>query len=200
MKLRIINLGLDHLAKTDHPPRSAGVHQSDIIKHILNKLDPKRYGRDFADLSAEELLQVEMGFLWEDVVFSEAILSRIFDGDTDSIVRNLELEEDDIFQTLDGYHARRDIVIEVKYTGMFLAEPQDPKFRHWFWQNMGYCRTARTLRSIFVVLFHLGDGRRPSLPKGQLWKVRYTAAELEKNWRMLLVNRDEMLREGRGQR
>ena len=193
MKYRVEPLAVERLSKLDHQPRTEGVHLSQVIQYILRKLEPARYGKDWADLSDEERLRIECGYLWEDLVFSPIMLDRIFPRDSDTVIRNLELDEDSIYQTLDGFHVRRNRVIEVKYSGSNVADPNDPKFKHWRWQNMAYCRTARTTRAVFIVLFHVGRGIRPFLPEAQLWWVRYTPAELEKNWHMIQVNRDEML-------
>jgi len=181
------------------PRTDTKVHLSSVIKYMLRKIDPRRYGRDWSKLSDADLLRLEIGYLWEDTVFSPEILARLY---VDSnLIAQPGFVRDGIHMTPDGYDVLEDTVVEVKFTSMLTAKPDHAKFRHWLWQNKGYCHGLGVTSARFIVLFSRGaDAYGLAQPEAYEWRITYTPEELRRNWRMILVNRDEMLAEQKGEK
>lgn len=154
-----------------------GLHLSSIIKSILIGLDPKRFS---GGLTSAAYSRFEVGFAFED-----ALARRRTDR---HILLQQAFEKDGIRFTPDGINIATNpwVVLESKATWMSLKQGIDhPKFRHWFWQIMGYCHGVDTNRGLLEVLFVNGD-YRPSQPVLKAWELEFTPRELQENWLMLL--------------
>ena len=170
--------------------RSKGIHLSQIIHYIIEILEPKRFGGKEIDPAL-----VHGGFIWEDVM-SAAFMHQF--GHT----KQIEIQRDDIYMTLDGFSAKRWRVIEMKCTKMSARNPiRSRKFMHWHMQIMGYCLGMRTQEAELIPLFlngayELGGGRfgKPVVGmKGHPYLLYFTKRELIENWDWILRSRDEML-------
>lgn len=168
--------------------RSKGLHQSEIIHHIVSKLEPNRFGDD----SPIDPILAQSGFLWEDV------MSRVLTHQIAGTKGQLELENDGIFQTLDGFSAQRWRIIEAKATKMSARNPiRSRKFDHWHMQIMGYCKTMRTIEAELYPLFINGSYELAGGRFGKMivtpYLMTYTQREIDDNWRLMLMTRDEIL-------
>lgn len=163
-----------------------GLHLSSIIKGILIGLDPKRFS---GGLTSAAYSRFEVGFAFED-----ALARRRTDR---HILLQQSIERDGIRMTPDGLNIRDWRVLESKATWMSLKQGIDhPKFRHWFWQIMGYCYGFDTNKALLEVLFVNGD-YRPSQPVLKAWELEFTAQELQENWLMLLNHKRSMVKRRR---
>lgn len=167
--------------------RSKGRHVSTCVHHIVARLDPKR----FSTTGPIDPAMAEGGFIWEDVI-SFAFARRYSS-------KQLELEKDGIFGTLDDFSAARWRVIEYKMTKMSARNPiRSAKFMHWHMQIQAYCWMVETLEAELVPLFvngsyELGGGRfgKPTIGKdGHPYLLRHTIRELRENWDLILRARD----------
>jgi len=173
--------------------RSKGRHVSEVIHRIAARLEPARFGKK----GGIDPVLAQGGFLWEDV-WSQ-VLARQFGHN-----KQLEIMEDGIFMTLDGFSAKRWRVIEYKATKMSARNDiRSRKFLHWHMQIMAYCLAMGTTEAELVPIFlngsyELGGGKfgKPCVGKdGHPWLMRYTKRELVENWRMILREARDMDRE-----
>lgn len=167
--------------------RSKGRHLSECIHHIVARLDPKR----FSTTGPIDPAMAEGGFIWEDVI-SFAFARRYSS-------KQLELQHEGIFGTLDDFSAAKWRVIEYKMTKMSAVNPiRSAKFLHWHMQIMGYCEMVDSYEAELVPLFvngsyELGGGRfgKPVVGKdGHPYLLRFTPRERRENWEMILRARD----------
>ena len=170
--------------------RSPGRHLSEVVKYIMTKIEPKR----FAGGGKIDPLMAAGGFIWEDAL--SWVLGRQLG------LRQIEVEQDGIFITLDGFNRAQWRTREAKSTKISAANPiASEKFWHWHVQVMGGCKAMDATECEIVVLhvngsYELGGGRFGE-PVANAWVVSYTPREIEENWRMILRARDRMEKEER---
>lgn len=182
--------------------RGAGLHQSDIIKHIRETLVGKYTGGDDAFAMT--------GFMWETIVGKA--LATYCGFDMKGVIEPGEYEMDGVLLTPDRVDPKRKIVYEFKATWFsmrhLVASDADGTERvniaglqetHWTWlmQIMGYCRALGYRRARLVVFWVNGDySRKP--PRGgpcfRAIELEFTVAEIEANWKMLLDNAADLQR------
>ena len=164
--------------------RSPGLHLSDCLKFIMTILEPGKYSTEAIDP-----LMTHQGFLWEDLLSEQ--LGRDFG------MRQIELEMDGIFITLDGFNTDRWRTREAKATKISAANPiTSSKFWYWHAQMMAGCRAMETRECELVVLFINGSyelgGGRFGKQIARPWLMTYSEREIEDNWRMVLRARDRI--------
>lgn len=213
MRFIEIPLVLPSVLDEDGSGRKAGHHVSGLIKHILLKMDPKRYGSDITD---DTRVLWEMGLAWEDIALSRAfwrrILKRKFPKHS---FRQVQMEKDGIWGTTDMLSLSgerppdmvdskgrvntydiipRRLITESKLTQISMVNDPAESIKFWSWrvQMMAYCHMWGARDALLPVCFLNGDYRpRRIVPRA--WSVKFEQSELVENWGMLLQARDEIL-------
>ena len=174
-------------------PRS-GVHLSDVIKYILIKKNKERYG---GKVNKAARLRWESGNAWERL-FSRALAAPAGYG---KLVAQDTIVKDDIEGNPDYRDIDNNIIIESKWTMLSAAHAvESPAFWPYLVQIKGYCWMWDTDRGDLIVFHTMGDyNREKGLPEPVAYQhaLRFNADELRRNWAMLLVNRDAMVKEGK---
>lgn len=167
--------------------RTLGVdHLSEILHYILTRLEPGRYGSTIKPETAH------IGFLLEDT------LSWAFSGQFGGArSKQIEVEKDGIYMTLDGFNTQTWRVKEYKATKISAREPITSN-KYWGWKirTAGYCHAMDTLEAELTVMhingsYELGGGRFGETVFNT-WLLRYTRYELYENWQTILMARDRM--------
>ena len=163
-------------------PRSEGLHQSTIIKSIMQKVYPKRFKEAKAtdDLPWEKFA---LGWAWEES------LSRSFAELADVVMHPGELELDGIIGTPDGLNVTGDGCLE-EYKATYISarnEIKSDKFLHWHMQTKGYLKMLGIQPVvIYRVFFVCGDYQYPIGPLWKSWRVEFEQHDIETNWQLLV--------------
>lgn len=172
--------------------RSAGRHLSEVLHYIIKNTDPRRLGKDV------NLAMFLRGFMWEEV------LSGVF-GPMLGKWKQLEVDRDGIFMTMDGFNTERWRVKESKSTKKSARHPiTSNMFWPWHMQVMGYADYFDTDECELAVLYingayELGGGRfGPETAKAYL--LQFSKRERRENWESILRARDRMDKEEKGKR
>ena len=185
-------------------PRSPGTHQSDVIRDLENIIikpgqrrpDTERTDEDMATLNRYR----ELGMMWE-IILEAAFKRRRVDGlDPKRFLRQVEIEQDEIFKTIDAIHIPDWRVLEYKLTfrsmGRASLDRIESEFWSWFTQLKGNCYGHGTrLASLFV--FWVNGTYHPPIPMTKRYDIIFEERELIDNWGMITQHRDTMRREGR---
>jgi len=193
---------IDRLAKSSSP-RSEGLHLSTIIKALMRRLQPKRFGKlDPTEWTVETNTRVEIGLVFENMlerglaekfgtirpgeVFSDEGIAMSPDGLNPT---DISLEE---FKAT--YMSSRDGIFEtVEMDGVEYQVWRD-KFLHWKYQILGYAKWLGVRKAILRVLFLAGDYSRPIQPQFKSYHIEFSDREVEENWETLMrVAREEEL-------
>ncbi len=173
----IKDFDITHLGFEPGPPRSPGLHLSEITQSILRDLDPEKYGSGKVYPNDYR----EVGFAFEKIL-EDAFLSRRID-----IVRPGEFVKHGIAMSPDGIDLDQWRLREFKATWKSMRNaPTDKKFWQYLVQMKAYCHAIETNRSRLDVLFINGDYRDGFVPTSRAWEFEFTARELEENWTMIL--------------
>lgn len=167
---------IESLAFEAAPPRTPGLHLSQIIQSLCRKLDPKRYAAG-QDLPWNRF---ECGFTFE------RVLEMAFASRRAGIFRPGEIELDGIIMSPDGIDPDGWVLEEYKLTWMSSTDaPEAAKFWKWIVQMQAYCYALGTCRARLRVLFLNGD-YKTCAPDYRVWEFQFTDAELHSTWKMLL--------------
>jgi len=169
----------DLTVSPDAPPRSPGLHQSDLIKGLLQELEPERFSKPL------DALRIEMGFAFERML--EEGLKRKFPG----IFRPFEIQVEGVAMSPDGYDAASNTLEEFKATWMSSRHGiEDKRFWHWLVQIKGYLygltthtgveHTTARLRVFWVNGDYKGSG-----PQLASYRLEFEPREIVENWQML---------------
>ncbi len=175
---------------TDHP--RGGVHLSSVISYMNIQME-KFLAKD---LSEADFHRFKIGYSWEAAFLSGGILIDTVNHHEHTIPQ-VRFEEDGIRMTSDGvdFPCRR--VIETKATWYGIdRDILSPVFSHYHWQGKAYAKAAGLKRVLYPFAFMNGDYRKSRGPRFRAWECTYSTAELDKNWSMILRNRDAMLKAG----
>lgn len=180
MKIELIDEEIPDIGSSTHF-RSPGLHLSGILRDLNATLNRSR------DSNWDMNPTWAVGLLWEEV------LTRAF---ADSLGHRLgEVEMGGVIMTPDGFHWKDWELEEFKATWRGMGrELTDPTFWDWFAQIKAYCLATNTNVTRMRVLWIMGD-YKGSGPKYQRYKITFTDAELEDNWRMIANHKKVM--EGR---
>jgi len=193
MRFVEIPLVLPSVLDEEGSSRKAGHHVSGLIKHILLKMDPKRYGSDITD---DTRVLWEMGLAWEDIALSRAFWKRILKRKFPKhSYRQVQTEKDGVWGTCDMLSLGKDrLITESKLTQISMVNDPAESIKFWSWrvQMMAYCHMWGARDALLPVCFLNGDYRpRRIVPRA--WSVRFKQSELVENWGMLLQARDEIV-------
>ena len=164
--------------------RSPGVHFSDLLKPILRKMDPKRFGGGEIDPEF-----VFAGFVWEEVM--SGALARMARGRR-KYLHQMEVVFREVILTIDTFDLEKWRVHEYKFTEMSSRHSiLDHRFWHWWVQIKAYCLATGTKEAELWVYFARGDykGKRREAKR---WVAEFSERELEENWMMLENKKKEL--------
>lgn len=136
----------------------------------------------------------ELGFAVEDAI-SDAFARR-YETRKKYVVSQCRLQKDDVRMSLDAFDMKQWLVREYKYTRMTSnRDIRDVKMRRYLWQVKAYCRAAETLKAKLIVVHGNGDYSKESPVIPYEWSLKFSAHELDANWRMILMNKRRMEQE-----
>lgn len=170
--------------------RSVGLHVSDVIRDIDNRILHKGKRQPYTDLTDLERRRMgfytEMGFIWEEVVTHYFRARMILRGEKFQWVSQQEFEEDNLFLTPDGFDLDSDSGIECKATWVASWKMENPErwFWSWFTQMKAYAKVLGTRTFRLFVFWVCGD-YKASGPMVVEYTVQFTDQEVEDNWIML---------------
>ena len=154
------------------PPRSEGVHITDIISDLEREL-----GVEYDNKWDQEIL-FEIGFMWEELL-SLAFAERMAE-------RPDELELDGIYLSPDGI---TDEAVE-EYKCTFKSSRKTPEdIWRWMVQTKGYCKACERTKVVFRVLYLMGD-YKGSGPQYKVYEIEFTEMEIEENWSMIQAHKN----------
>lgn len=165
--------------------RSDGIHISTIIKELCIRLGHFKE-RDEGPIQA----QLELGNALE-----WAIIQRYILEDPDRYMAPGELELDDLFGTPDVADVEDLAIEEIKLTWMSSRHEIDSdKFWRYWVQLMAYCKMMGWTLGRLHICHVNGDYTydNGSGPVYRVWERRFTKAELNENWAMLLIHAESM--------
>lgn len=187
------------LTPRDTPPRTAGIHVSDVLRDMLVEIGRYEKESTFNDVRGD------LGFAWEDVL-SAQLAQRMATSRGEQRLPMLEYERDGIYGSPDGVlladtaqhafdsggvlvpvvAAGEGFVEETKATWMSSTHSLDsPKLLPWVLQGKTYCCLvgchALRIRAFFVNgNYKYGDeGTGPVVRE---WWVRFTQRDLDEWW------------------
>ena len=170
---------LDQLLLEASPPRTPGLHLSQIIRSILQSLEPAKYKDGPVDM-----LYADPGFTFE------RVLETAWSSRRANLVRPGEIECDGIicspdYLDFDGPDPEP-VLVESKMTEMSMVGcPTDPKFRKWLWQIAGYCYALDVTKSRLHVLWMRGDYKEVRRAY-EVFEIVWEQEELDRTWAMLV--------------
>jgi len=167
--------------------RSTGIHVSDVIRDISNRLIHKGQRRPMDDMSSAEIRRmgsyVHGGFAWEEIIRT-AIVS-MYREDTERFVIPGEFELGGIYGTPDWFDTVDWVLEEFKCTWKSSYQGVDTgRFWEWFCQIKAYSWMMGVTKARLRVYFVNGDYRE-SGPQVKTFLLEFTDAELKQNWQML---------------
>lgn len=202
-------------------PRSPGVHHSDIIRDLENTVIKPGLRKPDIDIGDDEMATLnryrELGFLWEICLESAFKHRQVVGLDPKKYLRQVEIEHDGVFKTIDAIHIPDWRVLEYKLTfrsskrtGFVMPPPAgEPRvftdgdtalfsteFWSWTVQLKSNCLGHGTrLASLFA--FFVCGSYQPPVPQTRRFDFVFDEQDLLDNWRMLKTHEAIMRREGR---
>lgn len=177
------------LTRPDDSNRSEGVHVSQVLKWILIHLDPETYGRD---ITPETLKLFALGFAVEEAI-SDALVRR-YEVASSSLIVQMEHELDGIYGTPDAFSLKLWRLFEYKYTRISSnRDITDIKFRHWIWQVKAYLKMLGMTEVDIIAIHAMGDYSDNNQVEPLRYPLSFTQREIDRNWDMILRNRDDMM-------
>lgn len=202
-------------------PRSAGLHQSEIIKAMaidLGILDQEvvedlgiadAQAAWWASLSPESRLRIAMGLAWEEWYIPQIpeVIDHPGELVRDGVAMSPDGESLDVIITQMAFKAipifepiRRHVVRihEVKATYKSVKTVGDLTSQ-WMWRSqiMGYCGARGTRYAALHVLFVDGDYTWPMRPSIRRWDIEFTQDEIDKDWELKMDYHKERMIHGR---
>ena len=187
MKVSPLEYNLDYLSYRG--ARSSGMHLTDCLDYIEERLKPKKQKvGPFFSPDEDEYEGWEdaapLGFAWEDL----CIKSLEAQGHT--LLRGEETR-DGIAMTPDAFDVCCWRLWEFKFTWKWLGKHPPEQNWRWLMQVKAYCRIYGTLEAVIAPMFVVGNGRPPQ-PTRAFRTLEFTQAELDENWRSVLQARDQV--------
>lgn len=183
LKITKLDDTLDKLVTEAGPERTPGLHLSQIIRSIMETLEPSKYAAG----APINTLFTDPGFTFE------RMLEIAWGTRLKGLFRPGEFEEDGITCSPDYIDIQGNIIwlVELKMTSMSMVGcPTDPKFRKWLWQIAAYCYVLKTRYSRLHVLWLRGDYR--SVQRAyEVYEIVWEQEELDAIWALLVKHARE---------
>lgn len=177
--------------------RSSGLHVSDIIRDIENRVTKPGKRPSIGDLLPEEKKRMghytSMGWMWEEIIREAMIRKALSEADGDRYMRLGELELDGIAASPDLFDVQDFCVEEFKATWRSMRRNLQTDFWSWLVQTKAYCKMTGTQWTRLSVFWVCGD-YRGSGPVFKRYQIRYEEEEIERNWQMLIGHAERSLR------
>jgi hypothetical protein len=171
---------LDQLVMQSQPPRTPGLHLSDVIKSILRVTEPGKY-RAY-DNQPIDMTYCDPGFTWERAL-ENAWMARM---DAGELFRPPEFELDGILMSPDYIDLTIDELVECKMTEMNMdGFPNETKFRKWIWQTGAYSHACHLKSVRFHVLWLRGDYKKVRRAY-KVYRITWEEGETARIWKMLV--------------
>ena len=168
------------------------VHQSEIIKRLMQRPQPKRFGTG----AYKDTAQTEIGILFE-TMLERALVAKFATSRPGELV-----SDEGVYMSPDGVNPS--LLAGEEYKATFMSyrdgitdengQPKE-KYLHWFFQMKGYAKWLGVVRYLLRVLFVCGDYSRPLTPVFKTFDIVFTQDEVDENWTMLMnfARSEEML-------
>jgi hypothetical protein len=168
----------------------------------------------------QDFLRPAVGFMWEYALecmaggmtledATEMALKRVVLKQRESVVKQLQVELDDVHGTPDGLdpdpaepgwvlvNAAEACLESYKATWRSSRGTDElsvfaDKFWTWHMQEKAYAKMAGLNSCRWIVLWVCGDYRRPIGPQALECRVTWTQAEIDDNWDAMMMHADEM--------
>ncbi len=156
------------------PPRSPGLHLSDLIDVKWAFLTGQSFNGPIHPLRAEQ------GYLWEEAL-ERALADRFSPRPAEIMCEGVAMSPDGIDWEPDG-----PVVVDYKCTSKSSARGLDER---WLIQLKGYCYGLKTLRARSIPFHFMGDyGSKPPVPECWCHNIWFTETELVEEWQSLLLH------------
>lgn len=191
--------------------RPAGLHLGDVVRAMKIAA-----GENVKDIPGEApWLRASVGFWWESAVeymlqgmtYDEALEQsfkrHMIAGQRQGVVKQLRLEADGIHMTPDALDPKVPQLESYKLTwrGAGKAatlEDFEENFWTWHLQEKAYAKAAGVTSCRWIVLWVRGDYKGAQGPMARECTVKWTPAELDENWRVVLAQAEALkAREGK---
>lgn len=173
--------------------RSSGVHLSGVLREIGMAIRVLAPGEPIE----EDLPTIcALGFMWEE--FAASLYPSLVYQPGEVCVDGVWMTCDGVGTVLNEHGFEETCVEEFKFTQKKLLGPEEfmagPKAWMWRAQGQGYCRGYEALLVRWHVMFVRGD-YKSSGPVYRRYLVRFTPEEVERNWDMVLRNKERAVAE-----
>lgn len=187
--------------------RPEGLHLSTVIADLDNTVNHKGRRVSFAGASEKErqraLRYFEAGFMWEQVFqrqWQRRMRKHLRRARFELTYQCHGIRGGGMWMTPDAIDEDEWALWEFKLTWKTvkrLAElDSDPSFWPWKVQIGCYLRTLKMTRCYLVPFFVNGDYSEPRVPDVRLLRLDFDAAELERNWQMVMNHKAGMIKKG----
>jgi len=188
MKLteKVVDLSKLALSEEQGASRSAGIHVSQVIRHIALTAGLRKD----SGFSEDDLNQFAMiGRLWERVLADAYYTKPRYE-------RIGEIELEGIIGSPDAVDTEEWAIEEMKVCWMSAKNfTERPKFREYLWQGKAYCQMSGMCRCRFTVLHIRGD-YTTGVPIPMEYSCLFTPGELKDNWQMIRNGAKELVSHG----
>lgn len=179
-------------ARFNHPPRTDGLHVSQIYGDLDKLINKQRYASGMAEDDLSMFGQI--GFLWERVL-EVALADVTIGGDPARYFRPGELLHEGLLLTPDyadlDFFGNGSLVMgleewKVCWKSVNAWADFEKNFWRWKVQMMAYCYALGILHARMRVLFIAGDWKGNIVPQVKMREFTFTERELTDNWQMLV--------------
>ena len=191
---RAANLGAPPVIMDSHaPPRSKGLHLSQVIYSLYDVLKPRKDDGDPYGGRAN----MAMGFAWEHLL--SYCIAQVFWPPVDGLfcIHPGEVERDGILMSPDAVWVCEGDEFEEWKCTQKSSEKTPLDYTTWVWQMKAYAYTLG-LRKARLRILHLrggygkGAGRCKDNMCYKTWLLEFTESELQENWDMVMIHAKEM--------
>ena len=167
---------LAQISQEQFQPRSAGLHVSQIIRHIVTTSGLAEVN----DFTEDDLnMFAIIGRLWEEMLARTLFKPPRYQ-------RPGEIECDGIFGSPDAVDTDDCCLMEFKVTWKSSNRAIESFFKYML-QVKAYCHMLG-LTKVRLYVFYVAGNWRPPIPQLKAWELEFAPHELKDNWRMLVQN------------
>lgn len=180
--------------------RAPGLHMTNVLRYIMKKTDSIKTAEGW-----DMRIAAEVGFIWEDLL-SLIFATRMLEAQDCN--RPGEIIQDSIICSPDGWGldpgwSAPDLVIDPgqeliieEYKCTWRSINKLPH-EYWYWmaQCKGYCKVLNC-QTVIMRILYLNGNYKGSGPLYREVRITFTQEEIDSNWDMILVNAEEMRKEG----